>query len=431
MPPVGHTVALLWDPGLLDYDFGPRHPLRPERGQLTVQLARASGLIAGPEGGTGGGRGIPARLLRPRPASEREIALVHEPAYIDLVRALGWGEPVSPEARAAGFGAGDNPPFTGMHEAAALVVGASIGAARAVVGGDADHAFAPAGGLHHAAARRASGFCVYNDAACAIAWIRRERPAWRVLYVDVDVHHGDGVQDRFSTDPQVLTFSLHESGEYLYPGTGALTEMGAGDAFGTAVNLPLPPGTDDATYIAALDALLPELAERFAPDVLVTQLGCDTHWSDPLADLSLTMPAFRRVYGMLHRLAHDHCAGRWVATGGGGYAWLGVVPRAWTMAVAEMCATEPGAGEELLPERLPAGWCEGITPPPGARLPGAFLEEPEPADATASRHLRVTGVGRSGRGASPPQEVGRAVETLRGALRLGPHGAGRHSSPTS
>lgn len=270
-----------------------------------------------------------------------------------------------------------------MHDATAWVVGATLAAARAVVEGGFLHAFNPAGGLHHAGRARASGFCIYNDPAVAIAWVRRERPAWRVLYVDVDAHHGDGVQEAFWGDPQVLTVSVHESGRYLFPGTGFAGETGGAGAEGTSVNLPLPPEAADEEYLDALESLVPGLAASFRPDVLVTQLGCDSHWSDPLTHLGLTMRAYPSIYARLHALAHERCGGRWVATGGGGYQWWLVVPRAWTMAFAEMCAPEPGGGMALLPEHLPESWPHAIELP-GPR-PRTFLEDAEPGRGAAAR----------------------------------------------
>jgi acetoin utilization protein AcuC len=337
---------------------------------LTVELIRASGLL-----------GVPGvEVIEPRPATDAEIGLVHDRDYIDLIRRMGAGERAGRAAMFAGLGPGDNPIFLHMHEATAWVVGASLAAARAVVGGGARHAFNPAGGLHHALPGRASGFCIYNDPAVAIAWIRSERPEWRVLYVDVDAHHGDGVQAVFWDDPSVLTFSMHESGEFLFPGTGQIEEAGGDDARGSAINLPLPPDTGDREFVDALELLASRIARRYRPHVLVTQLGCDSHWRDPLTHLGLTMRAYPRVYEVLHRLAHEHCEGRWVATGGGGYQWGLVVPRAWTLAFAEMSAEEPGGGVERLPDALPPSWPSIDI---GEERPSGYLEDVSPGDGRA------------------------------------------------
>ena len=216
-----------------------------------------------------------------------------------------------------------------MHEASRHVVGASIEAARQVWTGAVDHAANIAGGLHHAMPDRASGFCVYNDVAVAIRWLL-DNGAEKVAYVDVDVHHGDGVEAIFYDDPRVLTISLHETGQMLFPGTGFPADSGGPDALGSAVNVALPPGTADAGWLRAFHAVVPPLVREFAPDVLVTQQGCDSHRDDPLAHLALSVDGQRASYLALHDLAHEAADGRWVAFGGGGYAVVDVVPRAWT-----------------------------------------------------------------------------------------------------
>jgi acetoin utilization protein AcuC len=257
-----------------------------------------------------------------------------------------------------------------MHEAASFVCGASLAAARAVLAGEVQHAFNAAGGLHHAMPARASGFCVYDDPAVAIAWLLARGVA-RVAYVDVDVHHGDGPQAIFYGDPRVLTISLHESGEYLFPGSGSVEERGAGDAAGTKVNVPFPPGTGDDAWLRAFRAIVPPVVRAFEPHVLVTQLGCDTHHTDPLAHLRLTTSAYRAVATECHQLAHEVAGGRWIATGGGGYQWARVVPRAWTIAFAEMVGTEPS-------DSLPEPWIEEAEGLLRGPVPTKLSEEPLP-----------------------------------------------------
>jgi acetoin utilization protein AcuC len=281
-------------------------------------------------------------------ATDDEIALVHTPAYIDATRRAGEGE--GGDWARFGYGPGDNPIFDRMHDAGAYVVGASLAAARAVWEGSCDHAFNAAGGLHHAMPARASGFCVYDDPAVAIAWLLANG-AERVAYVDVDVHHGDGPQFIFYDDPRVLTVSIHEFAPWFFPGTGDLSERGGPGAEGTAVNLPVPPHTGDEGWLEAFRAVVPEVVRRFSPDVLVTQLGCDTHHSDPLAHLRLTTATYRETAAILHELAHEDAGGRWIATGGGGYQWGRVVPRAWTIAFAEMAGVH-------VPDELPEAWIE-------------------------------------------------------------------------
>jgi len=337
------------------YDHGPTHPLRPARVILTRALITDYGILDAE-----GVAETPAR-----DATDDELALVHSPRYIDAVRRAGsgtggpWWE--------FGFGNADNPVFPHMHEAAARVAGASLVAAEAVFSGRAEHAFNPSGGLHHAMPARASGFCVYDDPAIAIAWLLAQGVE-RVAYVDVDVHHGDGPQGIFFDDPRVLTISLHQDGRTLFPGTGAVGELGRGDASGTKVNVPLPPMTGDTGWLRAFHEIVPPLVEAFRPEVLVTQLGCDSHHSDPLANLHLTTAAYRDAASVLHELAHRVCAGRWVATGGGGYQWASVVPRAWTTYFAEMAGAE-------LPDELPAAWVERAIADAGHDVP-RLLSEP-------------------------------------------------------
>ena len=323
-------VTVVWDEGLLAYDFGPEHPLRPGRAALTMALAREAGLLE------------QAKVISPLALSGGDLARVHDLDYLAAVQAASdSGSPVPDR----GLAPGDNPPFAGMHEAATLVCGATMAAAAAVIAGEALHAFSPAGGLHHAMPSLASGFCIYNDPAVAIAWML-EQGVERVAYVDVDVHHGDGVQEVFADEPRVLTISVHESGRFLFPGTGFAHEIGEGAARGTIANLPLPPSTTDDLYLPAFDAVVPKLVRAFQPDVLVTQLGCDSHFTDPLAHLGLTTRAYAGLAGRLHDLAHTVARGRWLATGGGGYQWASVAPRAWCSYLAEMVGTK-------LPERLP------------------------------------------------------------------------------
>ncbi|MBW3580457.1 MAG: acetoin utilization protein AcuC [Actinobacteria bacterium] len=338
------------------YDHGPQHPLRPARVILTRQLIHDYGILEA--------ENAFERLARD--ATEDELALVHTARYVDAVRRAGHGE-AGPWWE-FGFGPGDNPIFSDMHEAAARVAGASLVAAEAVLSGRAQHAFNPAGGLHHAMPERASGFCVYDDPALAIAWLLGNG-ARRVAYVDVDVHHGDGPQAVFYADPRVLTISLHQDGRTLFPGTGSAEELGHGDAAGTKVNVPLPPFTGDEGWLRAFREIVPPLVESFRPDVLVTQLGCDTHHEDPLANLMLTTRAYRETATVLHQLAHAAAGGRWVATGGGGYRWATVVPRAWTIYFAEM------TGEEL-PDALPEAWVQRAEGQAGERVPPRLSEPP-------------------------------------------------------
>jgi acetoin utilization protein AcuC len=354
---VSERVELVWyGDDAPWYDHGPQHPLRPARVRLTRQLIHDYGIVDG-------------RRVAETPARDatvEEIMLVHTAPYLEAVEAAGRGEPG--DWWRFGFGPGDNPIFPRMHESSARVVGASVVAAEAVLGGRAEHAFNPSGGLHHAMPDRASGFCVYDDPAVAIRWLL-ERGVERVAYVDVDVHHGDGPQAIFYRDPRVLTISIHQSGRTLFPGTGFPHEWGAADAVGTKVNVPLPPFTDDEGWLRAFEEVVPPLVEAWKPGVLVTQLGCDTHHSDPLANLGLSTAAYRRAAAVLHDLAHRAAGGRWVATGGGGYQWARVVPRAWTVYFAEMAGV-------TVPDELPESWIEEAERQAGGPVPARLSEPP-------------------------------------------------------
>ncbi len=230
-----------------------------------------------------------------------------------------------------------------------------------------------AGGLHHAMRGHSSGFCIYNDIAVGIQWLL-DQGAERIAYVDVDVHHGDGVEKIFWDDPRVLTISLHESGRFLFPGTGESSDLGGPSALGSAVNVPLPPGTSDSGWLRAFHAVVPPLLREFAPEVLVTQHGCDSHADDPLAHLMLTVDGHRATYTALHDLAHEVAGGRWVATGGGGYALVQVVPRSWT----HLLATVAGAAMDAETE-TPRAWREHVHRTLGRQAPLRMTDGRAPA----------------------------------------------------
>lgn len=354
---VSERVELIWyGSDAPVYDFGSQHPLRPGRVTLTHDLIESFGIVNGD------------RVVQTdaRSATDDEILAVHAPEYVQAVKAAGAGE--RGPWWEFGFGPGDNPAFPQMHEAAARVAGASLTAAEAIHSGRAIHAFNPSGGLHHAARRRASGFCVYDDPAVAIAWLLEQGVA-KVAYVDVDAHHGDGPQGIFYEEPRVLTISLHQSGATLFPGTGFVDEIGSGPAAGTSVNVPLPPFTDDAMWIRAFDAVVPPLLHSYQPEVLVTQLGCDTHHTDPLTNMGLSTRGFRQTAKRLHSLAHETAGGKWLATGGGGYQWATVVPRAWTIYFAEMAGFD-------LPEQLPQSWVDRAADQSGRKMP-QVIDDPD------------------------------------------------------
>lgn len=360
----GHRTALIWDPAVTGYKFRPDHPFNPKRLELAVSLIEALELAGGPD----------TPIVAPRPATDPELLRVHSAEYIDAVKRFSRPDANTSDAWKYGLGTDDTPVFPGMHEVTSLVVGGSIQAAELVMSGEVTRSFNICGGLHHAHRGRGSGFCVYSDLAAAIAWIREAHGA-RVLYIDYDAHHGDGVQGIFYDDPAVLTLSIHESGRYLFPGTGFVDELGDGDGYGYSLNLPLEAFTEDASWIALHERLIPEVAEAFQPDVIVLQNGCDGHVLDPLTHLRATTKLYEETVRIVCETADRLCNGRVVATGGGGYAIWSVVPRAWTLVWAGLSgqqAPDPvprawldrwqGEAPELLPERLrdPAGTYPGV-----------------------------------------------------------------------
>jgi acetoin utilization protein AcuC len=339
------TVHVAWDERLTDYHFGPGHPMAPVRVELTMRLAHEFGLWAQP--------GV--TLAAPGPATDADLGLVHDAHYVSAVEAVSrWAK--HPDARDGltgdqlraarmfGLGTEDNPVFPGVHEASALVAGATLAAARVAWSGPDCHGASIAGGMHHAMAAHASGFGVYNDVAIAIAWLLGHG-AERIAYVDIDAHHGDGVQAAFYADPWVLTISLHQHPATLFPFTGLPAETGGPDAEGSAVNVALPARTGDAPWLRAFHAIVPPLLRAFRPQILVSQHGADTHRLDPLAHLELSIDAQRAAHAAIHALAHDLAGGRWLLTGGGEYDLVQVVPRTWTHLLAEAAGRpiEPGA----------------------------------------------------------------------------------------
>ena len=360
------------------YDLGDDHPLSPTTRRLAVELIRSYGLLDRDD----------VVEIEPRAATDEEIEKVHAPAYVAAVRRYSADPALAAAWEAANWGlaaGGDTPAFAGMHEAAAGICGASITAALAVWDGTVDQVFCPGGGLHHAFANRAAGFCIYNDPAVAIRALL-DAGAERVAYVDVDVHHGDGTQWIFYDDPRVLTCSVHEGGRFLFPGTGGLAERGVGAGEGASINIPLPAFAGSKPYLRAVDEVIAPAVRAFRPDVLVTQNGVDPHHADPLAHLQVTMGAFPRLWRSLHDLAFDAAGGKWVALGGGGYN-PDVLPRAWSLLFAEMVGAElPDAIDPawlaLARERVGRDFTPRLMEDPGPDVP---LEHREKADAEAER----------------------------------------------
>jgi acetoin utilization protein AcuC len=344
---------LVFGPRSLTYDFGPGHPLTPRRFGPGIDLLAAVGARPG---------------LAPEPASDRELRLVHTAEYIRAVRRFSADPSRLPER---GIGPGDTPAFAGMDEAAASVAGGSLRAIEAVLDDRASHAYQPGGGLHHAMPDRGSGFCVYDDVGLAIAFAR-QRGA-RVLYVDLDVHHGDGVQAMHWDDPGVLTVSLHQSGRTIFPGTGFVDELGGETALGSAVNVPFEPWTGDDPWLEAVHRLVPQLAAAFGPDVVVSQHGADAHAFDPLGNLHITTRAMSEAARTVDRVAHRWADGRWLATGGGGYSVYRAVSRAWALT---WLAGAHRAPPVVTPEEWRARWTDEALRFGDGPMPESFLDPP-------------------------------------------------------
>ncbi len=377
--------VLVYDDAMAAYNLGPHHPLKSARFTLTLDLMRAYGLI-GSDAGTGPGASAAFDMYTPEPARIEDLELVHDAAYIETVKRASAHPEWYRTVVVQGIGPGDTPAAPGMHEAAALICGGTAAALAHVLDappGPSARSFAPAGGLHHAHRDRAAGFCVYNDPAVAIAVALRDRPGLRVAYLDIDGHHGDGVQEAFYDSPDVLTISLHESGRYLFPGTGRTEEIGTGAGLGYAINVPLPPYADAACFELAFEEVVGPALAAFAPDVLVAQCGADAHHGDPLTHLGLTLPAMRDQYRRVVALAEEHCAGRLAACGGGGYGTYSIVPRAWTMLAAALVDTE-------LPEQLPQTWRHRSSTMSDDPTPRTLTEDTDPPGdpGTALEHTR-------------------------------------------
>lgn len=364
-------TALVYDPSLADYDLGPGHPLRPERVTLSVSLMDAYGLL-----GEGPGQ---ARVISPMPASERDLELVHSREYVEAVRRASE-PPFGPDHR-HGLGTGDNPVVPGMHEVSSLICGGAILGLEAVMDSRFARTFNVAGGLHHAHRDRAAGFCVYNDPAVAIAAAQRDHPGSRFAYVDIDAHHGDGVEEAFWSSADVLTVSVHESGRHLFPGTGFARDTGVGDGAGCALNVAMPPEADDECYALAFGRVIAPAIRAFAPDAIVVQCGADAILEDPLSHLGLSLAGYRSLVRSIVGLADEVCEGRIAACGGGGYAWWSAVPLAWTSVMAELLGA-------AVPPSLPARWREELERLSGRPAPRELSGHP----AAPSRHVSSAGL---------------------------------------
>jgi acetoin utilization protein AcuC len=337
-------VALVYTDQYGRYDFGPDHPLRPLRLKLTYDLMEKLNLLSHER----------LEIKKPIEATRRQIERAHDPEYVEVVKKLSD----NPEDRSThpylyGLGPGDNPIFKGMYEASALVCGASTLAADLVwKNDDIMIGFNPAGGLHHAQKKKASGFCIFNDIAVAIHHLKQLKKDIKIVYLDIDCHHGDGVQWLFYDDPNVLTISFHESGKYLFPGTGSTDEIGEGPGKGFSLNFPLLPGTSNRMFVKLFRYCVPRILEAYSPDLLFTQLGVDMYFDDPLTQMGVSLSAYKDIAQTLYTSTHDYCDNKWVAVGGGGYL-MTVVPRAWSIFLARMLDVK-------LKNELPNDWIQQV-----------------------------------------------------------------------
>jgi acetoin utilization protein AcuC len=342
---------------LLKYRFSNDHPFNQTRVKLTYDLLKSLNLLDESE------------IIPPRIATDEELELVHDPKFIEAVKLAGEGKLPKETGYSYGIGTEDTPIFPGMHEASALLVGATLSAVDHVMSGKSKHALNLGGGLHHGFRGKASGFCVYNDSSVAIRYLQKKYNV-KVLYVDTDAHHGDGVQWTFYDDPTVCTLSIHETGRYLFPGTGNVTERGSGKGYGYTFNIPLDAFTEDDSWLHAYTTAFTEVTEFFKPDVIFTQNGVDSHYYDPLTHLSATMKIYREIPKLAHQLAHQYCDGRWIAVGGGGYDIWRVVPRAWSLIWLEMIEKSNINGA------LPVEWINQWQPKAKLTLPAYWDDEP-------------------------------------------------------
>jgi acetoin utilization protein AcuC len=342
--------VFIYSPELLNYKFNTHHPFNQIRLKVTLDLLESIRAIH------------KNQIIHPRTATKEELQLIHDPDFIHAVSLAGQGELSNELAESYGLGTDDTPIFPNMHKASSLLVGGTLTAVDYVMNGKAQHALHLGGGLHHGFSGKASGFCVYNDSAVAIKHLQESFGA-RVLYIDTDAHHGDGVQWAFYDDPNVCTLSIHETGRYLFPGTGNITERGHGKGYGFCFNIPVDAFTEDDSWLHCCKTAIKEVAAFFKPDIIVTQNGADAHYLDPLTHLSVTMKSFKEIPKIAHEIAHTYCEGRWIAVGGGGYDIWRVVPRAWAYIWLEMTENKTSLSH------LPSDWIEKWQPFATDKLP--------------------------------------------------------------
>ena len=346
--------AFVYAPALGDYELSAEHPFKPIRLELTRTLLEACNLLS------------ETQIFAPDPFAETQLLTLHDPAFVAAVKAASSGT-MPEDALQYGLGTSDNPVSLGLHDAILRICGATLAAVRLVASGGATRALSLAGGLHHAGRAKMSGFCTYNDVALAIHEAVTQY-GLRVAYLDLDAHHGDGVQELFYASGKVMTVSVHESGRYLFPGTGFTFEVGRGAGRGLSVNVPLEPFTEDASYLETLETVLPKALAAFKPDLIVLQAGADMHRYDPLTDLHLSVQGVAESYRLVSRLADEFCGGRLVATGGGGYDPYRTVPRVW----AQLWGALTG---QSVPGEVPTAWRRAWEHKLGVTLPTTFADD--------------------------------------------------------
>jgi acetoin utilization protein AcuC len=353
-------AIFLYTDAFMNYKFHDKHPFNHTRVKLTYDLLKESNHLHDHQ------------VFAPRIALDEELALFHNESFINVVNTASKGVPVS-SIDTFGIGTDDTPTFANMHEASAQIVGATLHATELVMEGKTKAAFNVAGGLHHSMREKAAGFCIYNDAAVAIEYIRKHYPGTKVLYVDTDAHHGDGVQWGFYDCNDVCTLSIHETGKYLFPGTGSVSERGYGEGLGFSFNLPLEAFTEDDSFLSVYETALNKVADYFKPDVIITQNGADAHYHDPLTHLMTTMRTYHHIPKVAKKVAQKHCQGKWIALGGGGYDLWRVVPRAWAAVWHAMVGIDLSENEQIpqswlskwqlhAPVTLPKMWGDKAVP---------------------------------------------------------------------
>lgn len=332
-------TGIIWSDRYIEYNLGEGHPMNPKRLMIPYQLFRNLNLFELPE----------IQTFTPQPATDLDLLLFHSLSYLEAMKALskaGGGARLR-----LGLGTGDCPVFPEMHEAARLVVGGALEGIERIQSGDVQQAFAILGGLHHAFAERASGFCYYNDVVIAIRYLQQKYGIERILYIDTDVHHGDGVLHAFYEDKNVLGISLHESGQFIYPGTGHNDEIGKNEGLGYTINIPFFPGTWDELYIKTFENIIPCVWEEYDPEFVIWQCGADGHFRDVLGHLALTTKLYSYLGKRITELSRQCSAqGRLLLLGGGGYN-PDSVARVWLAILASIT-------EIKLPTKSPREWID-------------------------------------------------------------------------